>query len=526
MNYFSDLVFSTNTKQTKTKEYFNFVKNFEKSKQVHVYGIPNYGNTCFANSLLQAFSSSDHLYNYLKSCKIYKTPYHDLLFLAVSNLRVPINQKTALNLQNVITNLLRGETMDFLYGQHDPHELLMSLLSILQDERNTHRTVSSPLHNPKLVGLGSTLRLIERYGDIDTKFGSIPYQFSRSGTNHLGPLHFTSSSTLQCKECLKIGTTRFSSQTNLSLALPEENSKKRNKAIRLTDLLDNYFQDASISDVICHHCSLLNTLNLLKTEKKKNKSKTNGSQIDHWCKRIESLLNAGHSAKNSLLDQCKIPVHVVKQNMKQIHSIRSSPELLCIQIRRNVILPKRGVQVKIQTPISFPFILDLEKYLLAKKIPITSNVNKKNSNKPKKEKGNGNGNEYGNGQKKENGNEDIEKNQKINGNKKIFNLNGSLDSFASCIELSSFSTFSNPKSKAKYSLCSVIRHLGSSPQSGHYVCYRKVTPNLNIKENILDISQDRSNTSWVYISDTDTYPISKSDVLACNQAYMLFYEKI
>lgn len=73
-----------------------------------------------------------------------------------------------------------------------------------------------------------------------------------------------------------------------------------------------------------------------------------------------------------------------------------------------------------------------------------------------------------------------------------------------------------------YCLVSVVEHFGRTG-SGHYTVYRKVKTGPPEEEN-----QPRLETAskqWFYISDSEVYNVSESDVLAA-EASLLFYERL
>lgn len=73
-----------------------------------------------------------------------------------------------------------------------------------------------------------------------------------------------------------------------------------------------------------------------------------------------------------------------------------------------------------------------------------------------------------------------------------------------------------------YHLVSVVEHFGRTG-SGHYTVYRRVRTKAPEEENQprLDIASEQ----WFYISDSEVYNVSESDVLAA-EASLLFYERL
>ncbi len=62
--------------------------------------------------------------------------------------------------------------------------------------------------------------------------------------------------------------------------------------------------------------------------------------------------------------------------------------------------------------------------------------------------------------------------------------------------------------KAKYRLCSVLVHQGSSISSGHYYCYVRASDN-----------------NWYMFNDASVNKVKEADVLE-ETPYLLIYEKI
>ena len=208
-------------------------------------GLENYGNTCFANSLIQGLSSCTYFIEYLLQNK-YDSIFPDDLKEFNNNilsLLLAINSNNSNYefiteaLQSFI-KLMEDDNIDFV-NQQDSHELL--------------KIISDRFH--KIEEYKSKIKSSLAFIDYAPKEFCFPFK---------GKII----SFLQCLSCQEKGNFKINEFFDISL-----NASQKQNRTSVIELFNDYFKGDLLEGVYCTNCSIKIFFNLLSDENKRNLKK-------------------------------------------------------------------------------------------------------------------------------------------------------------------------------------------------------------------------------------------------------------
>ncbi|KAG4306419.1 hypothetical protein PORY_000407 [Pneumocystis oryctolagi] len=297
-------------------------------------GLYNSGNSCYINCILQSFASLNELEHILeKLSKEHDNPIASATFSIIFKL----NHSSSLSRTHSTSKLVKTLSLHkkiFGYEQQDAQEFFQ----ILTTQLNAEILKMSKKYTEK--GFSDSIKTRSENFDIKNEIKS--------------PFNGLMANRLECMSCGFSEGIIHSLFTSVSLPLSSK------ELCSLEDCLSEYVNKEMIEDILCQKCSLIASKNDLEFLLK-SLPDSEISQI------IRKKLNAIISAlETEMLDadylkEFKLPRLVNSVKSKQIMFARL-PKILTLHINRSSISPVNGSIYKNTAPITFPLILDLNKY--------------------------------------------------------------------------------------------------------------------------------------------------------------------
>lgn len=297
-------------------------------------GIRNYGNTCFLNSVLQAFASTPSLRAYLGAIEDTSPSllkFNKNLKICMEALRDPSSSsKIDKSAKTIYDQLSKHRKMFGDKTEQDAEECLQALLSMMSIE------------------LKEAKKMKDRKSLIIEK-SSMPLNL---------PFEGWCSSTITCLKCRHSKPKKHQTFVDISLSL--QNISRSRSQLDLLECLDHYSFQESLSDVECLHCSyneILSDRETLQDIFQRCGSKEIGELIEKY-----DFLKGNSHQLDKIADEITEVARVRTDACKQL-KISRLPEVLCLHLSRRLYNPTTGCMLKNRFKITFPTRLDMKQYM-------------------------------------------------------------------------------------------------------------------------------------------------------------------
>ncbi|CAO3616796.1 unnamed protein product [Cunninghamella blakesleeana] len=384
----SGYVLSTSTSETRKRKRRVKSKIMRERDDKYVIGLVNTGNSCFANSILQALATLACLRSYLAErvdeqgdeAGAQQIPPNEFilqsvafaLYSTIELLNRPIGRPKAIVPNDIIHALERKIQGTISRDQQDAHELFQIISSVLTSEEEEQ--YKSQNQAPSLLDVG-TIKLLtsdsDPYSPASDNFetssmssigtlGSMWSSFSVSTTG--GNLHrrprrprnpFTglAASKISCMKCGYTAPIRHHTFDNISLTVPQTLN------CTLESCLSTYTKTDILTDYQCRKCTLLNTLEKL-TKQLKSVNEDECLILQDQIRRLNEALK--NNIEMELNDITLTPPQTTSCTSKQT-MFANPPKSLCLHLSRSVYHPSGYIQ-KNHCNVQFPEYLDLAPY--------------------------------------------------------------------------------------------------------------------------------------------------------------------
>mmetsp|Transcript_1135 Transcript_1135/g.2308 ORF Transcript_1135/g.2308 Transcript_1135/m.2308 type:complete len:455 (+) Transcript_1135:112-1476(+) len=299
-------------------------------------GIRNYGNTCFLNSVLQAFASTPSLRAYMGAVDNSNPSllkFNKNLKQCMEALRDPSSSsKIDKSAKIIYDQLSKHRRMFGDRNEQDAEECLQALLSMMSIELKEAKKVK----DKKSLIIENSLM-----------------------PPHL-PFEGWCSSTITCLKCHHARPKKHQTFVDLSLSL--QNLSRSQEQHNLMECLDQYSFQESLSDVECLNCSLIELLEgkeTLETMAKHAASK----EVNDIIYTI-NYLDANSHQLDKVADSFPGDERVRTDACKQL-KISRLPEVLCLHLSRRFFCARTGCMIKNRCKITFPLHLDMQNHVEA-----------------------------------------------------------------------------------------------------------------------------------------------------------------
>lgn len=297
-------------------------------------GIRNYGNTCFLNSVLQAFASTRSLTAYfgaIGETRPSLLKFNKNLKHCMEALRDPLySSRIDRSAKVIYEQLSRHRKMFGDRNEQDAEECLQALLSMMSIELMEARNANDH------IGLA----------------------LNRSVMPLKLPFEGWCSSTITCLKCHKSRPQKHQKFVDVSLSLQHLSSS--NSRPNLYDCLEHFSFRESLSDVECLNCSyaeLLASKDMLEDIFRRGGSKDIGDLID----KITYLEKNSHQLEK--VSQEIIALSRIRSQASKQLKISRLPEVLCLHLSRRNFCSRSGRMTKNRFKVSFPARLDMAHFV-------------------------------------------------------------------------------------------------------------------------------------------------------------------
>ncbi|KTW26674.1 hypothetical protein T552_02683 [Pneumocystis carinii B80] len=339
----------------------NLVKNETNIKHEQIIGgLYNSGNSCYINCIIQSFASLNELeYILEKLSKEQDNPIASATFSIIFKL----NHSSSLSRTHSTSKLIKTLSLNkkiYDYEQQDAQEFFQ----ILTTQLNTEILRMSKKCTEK--GFSDSIKTRSEICNIENEIKS--------------PFDGLMANRLECINCGFSEGIIHSSFTSVSLPLSSSQ-----ELCSLEDCLSAYVNKEMIEDILCQKCSLIASKKDLEILLK---SLPNSEMSQNIKKKLNAIISALETEvlDAEYLKDFKLPRLVNSIKSKQIMFARL-PKILTLHINRSTISPINGSIYKNTASITFPLILDLNRYttsystLWIDPIQTTSIPNQKNQSK-------------------------------------------------------------------------------------------------------------------------------------------------
>lgn len=325
---------SFNEEELNDTEKARKIKNF---RNAHVGGLYNEGNTCFMNSVIQAFASCDSIADYVDNFR------NDLNFSGgLGDVIRDLNQiHTRQHGYSTVrlVRLLGGGTQRWSrYNQEDAQEFFQELLNTLENDVKEKQSESSSSINEEGKCEKLTKNESKRITPFDGKFAM------RVG----------------CLNCGDMEGIRTGIISSVDLSLDLEMSKTS-----LDDLLKSYTAMEQIPGVECYRCSLNEYRIDLQKKIEDSSNDKNEVLVNAFKKRVKEVdeVLLKKVIDDNVYKRLKFPSYKVQADKtKQTMFARPNPDVLMIHINRSVFDLRTGIARKNFASVDFPVVLDLTQF--------------------------------------------------------------------------------------------------------------------------------------------------------------------
>ncbi|CAO3597987.1 unnamed protein product [Absidia cylindrospora] len=392
---FGYVISSSSTSESKRRRRRVKSKIMKEHDDKYVLGLVNTGNSCFANSVLQAMATLTCLRSYLAERVDEQgdeagaqVPPNEFilqsvafaLYSTIELLNRPLGRPRSIAPTDIIRALERKTHGTISRDQQDAHELfqiISSTLTLEEEEQYKQQT-------PSLFDVGTLRHLAAEseplsassldafesssFSSVGT-FGSMWSSFSVSAAGEnlhrrprrpRNPFTGLAASKISCLKCGFTAPIRHHTFDNISLPVPQAAS------CTLESCLAAYTKTDILTDYQCRKCTLMSTLEKLSQELEtmigKRKSNNNKDEpISVLESQIDQVKNAlQNNVEADMGDISLTPPKTTACTSKQT-MFANPPKSLCLHLSRSMYHPSGYVQ-KNHCNVKFPEYLDLAPY--------------------------------------------------------------------------------------------------------------------------------------------------------------------
>ncbi|KAL7271439.1 ubiquitin-specific protease ubp1 [Rhizina undulata] len=452
-----------------------------------VGGLWNAGNTCYQNSILQAFSSLEHLKPHLDAIATDNTAPSSALSSLIETLNNVSPSSRAITPPSII---VRGtDSTGWRFNeQQDAQEFFQKLIGLLERDVKQHL---EDMLNQRPVGFETLLDV----KDPSTKKPEIyehPELSERLGAKELrNPFEGQLAQRVGCLKCGYVEAINLQPFTSLSLTLPSA------RPCTIAQCLDEFTQIEHIPDVECDKCTLIYLRSGLSAILDRPASPSSSNEDEEDEKReVDSLklqLSSRLQALTDAIEEDNFSPAILK-SLKSASTPKSTstktkhvmiarpPPVLVLHMNRSSYDIVTGRTSKNYAAVGFPPRMNLGRLGVVTRHDVSGSSWGLGTDPGKPIS------KCGRALEEDIDYDDDEKEAKEVQEKE--EENGMDD-----------------EAGLEYELKSVVSHYGIH-SNGHYVCYRKYEKR------------------WFRISDHEVSPCREEDVIRAGNAFMIFYERI
>ncbi|KAI8328910.1 hypothetical protein BC941DRAFT_444062 [Chlamydoabsidia padenii] len=391
----SSYVISSSTSSSESKKRRRRIKSklMKERDDKYVLGLVNSGNSCFANSILQAMATLSCLRSYLAERVDEQgdeagaqVPPNEFilqsvalaLYSTIELLNRPLGRPRSIMPTDIIRALERKTQGAISRDQQDAHELFQIISSALTQEEE----MQYKQQTPSLFDVGTLRHLTAEseplsasaldafesssFSSVGTFGGSMWSSFSVSAAGESlyrrprrprNPFTGLAASKISCLKCGYTAPIRHHTFDNISLPVPQTAN------CTLESCLGAYTKTDILTDYQCRKCTLMSTLDSLTHELEAlvetNKDKTEKMMaLESQLERLKYALQ--NNMEINLSDIPLTPPKTTACTSKQT-MFANPPKSLCLHLSRSMYHPSGYVQ-KNHCNVKFPEYLDLAPY--------------------------------------------------------------------------------------------------------------------------------------------------------------------